>query len=604
MKKNTIRYFLTICLVAMSHFAFVQSILDPVECIAPFYHGVASGDPESDKVMIWTRITPTDFGSTLTGTYQVALDNQFQNIVSTGSYSTDSTMDFTVKVDITGLQPNTFYYYEFHYDGYYSQVGRTKTLPVGDIENMRLAIVSCANLESGYFNVYDAIAERNDIDAILMLGDYIYEYESGGFGPNPNVDRSWEPLEEIIGLNDYRLRYNSYKMDPSLRKLHQNYPWICIWDDHETANDSYTDGAQNHQTNEGSWYDRMSNGKKAYFEWIPIRPQIADSQKIFRTFDLGNLAKLIMLDTRLEGRNEQLNQTDPNLNNPDRTILGTEQMDWFKNELLTSPQQWKIIGNQVMVGEVKILGIPINTDSWDGYPADRQRLFDHLTTNNIDNMVVLTGDIHTSWAMNLENANTPVGVEFVTPSVTSPGSPINLSGLITIENTHIEWVELTQKGFVLVDIDTNRVQGDWYFVNTINDPDPSNYCVKSYYSPDGVNSLSVTGIPSVGHGIFNESLAEPCSRNASTNSADHAVMIGIYPNPSSSEIKVQTIDIDISKIEIINTSGERIEPRFASSKLINGVTITAIDIEELPSGNYYLVVNGGKQFTPIKFIKF
>ena len=173
-------YLYLLVISALLTSAFAQSSISAPECIAPFYHGVASGDPLSDRVIIWTRITPTDFGQTLSGSYHVATDNQFNNIVASGTYSTDSTKDFTVKIDVIGLNPNSFYYYEFEHNGAYSLVGRTKTLPLGAVDNMRLAVVSCASLESGYFNAYEAIANRNDVDAVLMLGDYIYEYESQG----------------------------------------------------------------------------------------------------------------------------------------------------------------------------------------------------------------------------------------------------------------------------------------------------------------------------------------------------------------------------------------------------------------------------------------
>ena len=586
-------------LFAISFFAnlYAQTSVSPVECIAPFYHGVASGDPLSDRVIIWTRITPQDFGQTLIGTYHMATDDQFQNIVASGTYTTDSTVDFTVKIDVMGLQPNTFYYYEFEHNGAYSLVGRTKTLPVGDIQNMRLACVSCANLESGYFNVYDAIANRNDVDAVLMLGDYIYEYESGGFGPNGNIDRIWDPAVEIVDLNEYRLRYNSYRMDYALRKLHQNFPWICIWDDHETANDAYKDGAENHQVNEGPWNVRKDNGKRAYFEWIPIRPKAPGNQQIYRTFELGNLAKIIMLDTRLEGREVQLNANDANFSDTSRTLLGNTQMTWLKNELSSTTQPWKILGNQVMVGAVNLLGSPVNTDSWDGYPAERQRLFNHLISQNIDNTVVVTGDIHTSWALNLQNGNTPVGVEFVSPSVTSPGSPINLSALITVQNPHIKYVELTKKGFVLVDIDTNRVQGDWYNISTLDQMDPTNSCVKSYITNNGSNSLTLANSPSIGHGPFLQSLADPCSRFAGINSPDLGIVVGVYPNPANQLIKIQSYDLPIESITVYGSNGEIIKTPYSINPWSNGMTITSIDISTLKAGNYFIRINNGNQKT-------
>ena len=595
-------YVYLLVISAMLTAAFGQNSLTAPECIAPFYHGVASGDPLSDRVIIWTRITPTDFGQTLTGTYQVATDDQFNNVVANGTFSTDSTIDFTVKIDVTGLNPNTFYYYEFEHNGSYSLVGRTKTLPLGAVDNMRLAVVSCASLESGYFNAYEAIANRNDVDAVLMLGDYIYEYESQGFSPNANVDRTWQPAEEITELNDYRLRYNSYRLDYALRKLHQNFPWICIWDDHETANDSYPGGADNHQANEGPWPQRMSAGKKAYFEWIPIRPKAPGNQEIFRTFELGDLAKIIMLDTRLEGRYQQVGTNDPVFNDTTRTILGPTQFQWFKNELSTTTQPWKIIGNQVMIGAVEIFGTPINTDSWDGYPAERQKLFDHLSTNNIDNMVVLTGDIHTSWAVDLKNGNNPVGVEMVTPSVTSPGSPINLSNLITLQNPNIKYVELTKRGFILVDITPQRVQGDWYNVSTINEINASSSCVKSYVSNLGNNSLTLTNTPANGHGAFPQALAGPCSRfYVGSEDAAKGIVLGLYPNPSADYLTIQGMNIIGGSLSITDLSGKSFDVAHETTTWPNGLEIIQLDIRTLPSGTYVLV--NGNLYGAVKFTK-
>jgi alkaline phosphatase D len=571
---------------------FAQNSLSALECIAPFYHGVASGDPLSDRVIIWTRITPVDFGSALTVSYQVATDNQFNNVIASGNFTTDSTKDFTVKIDVTGLNPNTFYYYEFEHNGAFSLVGRTKTLPIGAVDNMRLAVVSCASLESGYFNAYEAIANRNDVDAVLMLGDYIYEYESQGFSPNANVDRTWTPTVEITQLNDYRLRYNSYRLDYALRKLHQNFPWICIWDDHETANDSYPGGADNHQVNEGPWAQRMSAGKRAYFEWIPIRPKAQGNQEIFRTFELGDLAKIIMLDTRLEGRDQQVASNDPVINDTTRSILGPSQFNWFKNELSTTTQPWKIIGNQVMIGAVEIFGTPVNTDSWDGYPAERQKLFDHLSSNNIDNMVVLTGDIHTSWAVNLTNGNAQVGVEMVTPSVTSPGLPINLESLIILQNPNIKYVELTKRGFILVDITSQRIQGDWYNVLTIDQIDASVSCVKSYVSNLGNNSLVLANDPAIGHGAFNQDLLGPCSRFF-VNLGDQKLpkIIGVYPNPTVDYIKIQGVNLANNGLTLFSMDGKEFPLTQFIESWNNGLDIFEINLRDIPAGTYILKIS-------------
>ena len=320
-------------LLLIPKLSFCQVITSPLTCTAPFYHGVASGDPLSNKVIIWTRVTPIDFSQSISGTYKVAVDSLFNNVISSGVFDTDFTSDFTVKIDVSGLNPNTFYFYRFETNGKKNPIGRTKTLPIGNVDNMRFAVVSCANLESGYFNAYKAINERNDVDAIIMLGDYIYEYEEGYYDPNSNVPRNLEPSNEIISLADYRMRYSSYHLDRSLQRLHQNYPWICVWDDHEFANNAYKDGAQNHDSNEGNWYDRKESAKKAYFEWLPIRPSDSKLMHIYRKFDFGDLFSLMMVDTRIHGREEQLGVSNAQTNDTNRTLLGTDQFRVVKNRV-------------------------------------------------------------------------------------------------------------------------------------------------------------------------------------------------------------------------------------------------------------------------------
>jgi alkaline phosphatase D len=596
---------LTCCSVFMICLStFGQTSVSPLECIAPFYHGVASGDPLNDRVIIWTRVTPVDLTQTVSGTYKMATDRQFQNVIAQGTFSTDASSDFTVKVDVMGLMPNTFYFYEFECNGAYSAVGRTKTLPVGNIANIRLAAVSCANLEAGYFNAYKAVNERNDVDAVVMLGDYIYEYETGGYSPNSSIDRTWEPNEEIISLNDYRLRYSSYHMDQSLRELHQNYPWICIWDDHESANNSHFGGSDNHDITEGEWYVRKENSKQAFFEWLPIRPKPTDTLQIFRSFEFGNLFKLIMLDTRLEGRDVQLDATDPNLNDTSRTILGDNQFNWFKEQLSDSLTGWKIIGNQVMMGKITLFGTPINTDGWDGYPAERQRLYEHLSSNNIDNTVVITGDIHTSWALNLTQQNQAVGVEFVTPSVTSPGVPINVGGVLNFENPHLKYVELTKRGFVILDITPQKVQGDWYYVSTIDQISSSNSCQKSYFTISGMNELNLTNSPSIGHGPFNELLCEPCSRYTGLSAIASGAIIGVYPNPTAEKLLVQIHSPSSTnqKINVLTSTGELAISHVGSVSPVQGLSIIELDVSHLAKGSYILQLPDNKD-SHLKFLK-
>lgn len=582
-----------------------QTSVSPLDCVDHFYHGVASGDPLSDRVIIWTRITPDDFTTPVLVSYKMALDTAMTNVVTQGSMITDNSRDYTVKFDVDSLSPDTYYYYEFSGLGSQSVRGRTKTTPIGSVDSLRFAVVSCANLEAGYFNVYDVISQRNDVDAVLMLGDYIYEYEEGGYGQDPNLDRVFDPAHETITQDDYRMRYSVYHMDKSLQKLHQNYPWICVWDDHESANNSYTDGAENHNSGEGLWSDRKLDAQKAYFEWLPIRPKAQNNYEIYRKFEYGNLLDLFMVDTRLHGRDEQgVNESDPN-----RTMLGTDQYQWLTNELSTSSAQWKVLGNQVIFAPITVFGIPINGDAWDGYPAERDNVIQHINTNNVENFTVITGDVHTSWAFNLEDNGNNLGVEFVTPSVTSPGAPINVGGLLTIENPHIKFVELTQHGFFILDMNQQRIQADWFFIDQIDQVNTNYSWVKSLYSNSGDMQLNETTSASLPSSKYDVDLAPECPRitqdiNAIAEFQD-VELIGLYPNPAGNKINVHfatVSDID-HVITVCNLNGRVLIQQKAEVNPMNS-TITILDLSELSSGTYMLKVGNMQSVTTSKFIKY
>lgn len=599
----------SLLLITGSAITWSQTSISPLECSPVFLHGVASGDPLEDAVIIWTRVTPDDFNLPVPVSYKVATDTAMTNIVAQGSSLTNASKDFTVKVDVTGLQPDTYYFYEFFANGAYSPRGRTKTAPTGDIDSLRFAVVSCANLEAGFFNTYEVIMQRNDVEAVLMLGDYIYEYENGGYSPNSNVDRIFDPTHETIALADYRLRYSVYHMDHSLQRLHQNFSWICVWDDHESANDSFKDGAENHNPGEGDWEDRKEMAQQAYFEWMPIRPKAPGNYDIYRTFSYGDLLDLVMVDTRLHGREEQVGSTDAQYNDPNRTMLGHDQFDWLKDELTTSTARWKVLGNQVIVAPVTVFGIPINTDSWDGYPAERAALFDHIEANDIENFVVITGDVHTSWAFNLEGVSNNVGVEFVTPSVTSPGSPINVGGALTIENTHLKYVELTKKGFIILDLNKNRAQADWFYLQTIDNPSAQYNWAKSYYTNHGASTLVETQTVSMPGSKYTVDPAPVCPRIVETQpnvgvEEQLVQAVGLYPNPAqdklnflfatsvSGNIFVDIIDVTgkvLSTIEVFDTGAQ--------------VKLAVADVSFLSPGTYFVRVNTGEQPLMVRFIK-
>jgi alkaline phosphatase D len=490
-----------------------------------FLHGVASGDPLHDRVILWTRVTPPRPTDILVGRWTIAKDPAMRRTVGRGWFATDIRRDFTVKVDARNLEPGCSYYYRFECDGARSCVGRTRTLPRDGVKALRLAFVSCSNYPYGYFNAYRRIAERADLDFVLHLGDYLYEYELGNY-VNPLLVgvRDVQPTTELLTLTDYRLRHAQYKTDPDLQEAHRQHPFICVWDDHEIANDAYKDGAENHDpATEGQWTARKRQAVRAYNEWIPIRDVTVLDDRIFRSFRVGDLADLIMLDTRLYGRDPQaafkggvpeLPVNEPPIADPHRSLLGFDQEAWLYQRLSASKTRgaiWRILGQQVMMAQLSTNGgaNTINPDQWDGYGPSRQRLYDHLTGNGIDNVVVTTGDIHSSWCNDLSsnpwdiptsyNPSTGqgiVGVEFVSPAVSSPPppplpgtTPAQTAGLIQSISPHIKYVDLEKRGYVLLDIDRERVQGEVYHVGTVDALDSSEGLAAAFVNFAGDNGL-------------------------------------------------------------------------------------------------------------------
>ncbi|WP_137722967.1 alkaline phosphatase D family protein [Prescottella subtropica] len=500
---------------------------------AVFGHGIASGDPLPDGVIIWTRVTPSadaapgsGVGPTVPTTWQVAADDGFTTIVCSGTVPTGPDRDHTVKVDVTGLRPGTGYFYRFTALGQTSPTGRTRTAPAvdADVPRLRFGVVSCSNWEAGWFASYRHLADRDDLDAVLHLGDYIYEYGRGEYGARTGSVRLHDPAHEIVSLADYRIRHAQYKTDPDLTALHAKVPFIATWDDHESADNAYDGGAENHDpATEGEWGARKAASTQAYFEWMPVRVNgTGTDAALYRRFRFGNLAELSMLDLRTY-RDEQASAGAGwrTVDAPDRTITGRAQMDWLTGGIVTSPARWKLVGNPVMITPcvfppldtrttaaitemigVPDAGIPYNTDQWDGYTADRRRLFDAITGNAVRNTVFLTGDIHTSWACDLpvDAANYPVagtvGTEFVVPSVTSP----NIDDMLNVPprtatvaaeeafktiNRHVRYVELDSHGYGVFEVDKQGAQMDWFYVDDPTDPRGTARHGMSYRVADG-----------------------------------------------------------------------------------------------------------------------
>ncbi|GAA3062855.1 alkaline phosphatase D family protein [Actinokineospora globicatena] len=502
-----------------------------------FAHGVASGDPLPDGVLLWTRVTPTPestpgsgAGPTVEVRWEVATDAGFTAVVSSGATTTGPDRDHTVKVAAAGLAPATAYYFRFTLDGVRSSTGRTRTAPAtnADVSKLRLGLVSCSNWQAGYFAAYRHLAARTDLDGVLHVGDYLYEYQAGGYGARGVTIRPHVPANEMLTLSDYRRRHAQYKTDPDLQALHAAQPWFITWDDHEYANDTWSGGAENHQPGEGDWTARKAAAQQAYFEWMPVRQGAGG--EIYRRFRWGRLAELSLLDLR-SYRSKQTTPSSGDPGDPNRTITGDPQMAWLKSGLSGTDAKWKLVGNSVMITPISLgnvesrfleslgslLGLPIgsvaaNADAWDGYTADRQELLGHLRDNRVKNTVFLTGDIHSSWGAEVPidrssywyNGNS-VATEFVTTSVTSDNiddllkvAPRTLSvaaeSALHIGNLHVRYVELDSHGYSVVDVNPQRVQMDWYYLADRLSPTSTARHAKSLATADGTQKVkSVSG---------------------------------------------------------------------------------------------------------------
>ncbi|ENP7380302.1 alkaline phosphatase D family protein [Vibrio parahaemolyticus] len=501
-----------------------------------FEHGVASGDPTQTQVIIWTRVTTA--ASYVDVSWQVASDMEFSNVVQSGVFTTDTGRDFTVKVDVQNLNANSQYYYRFMVGEMMSEVGQTQTLPEDGVEKASMAVVSCANYPAGYFHVYREILnqhEQSPFDVVLHLGDYIYEYGAGGYASEDAAALGREPSKgtECITLDDYRKRYAQYRQDADLQALHAKLPMIAVWDDHELANDTWKNGAENHQDDEGSFIDRRAAAAAAWTEWLPVRENTFSNMLIYRQFSFGNLVNLMMLDTRLVGRDKPLDYfslSAPTMEaigglvaqsrSADRELLGTEQLAWLMNEFNTHDAKWNVLGQQVLMSRMELpssvmtamfqlftsteekkteallavntaitgyladpsadpISLPYNLDAWDGYYVEREKVY-QLAKASSGNFVCLAGDTHNAWASELKDvSNNPIGVEFATSSVSSPGleeylalDPVAIAQMeYTLPHlvSELKWADIKQRGFMRVTFTADAAQSTWYLVSTIKD---------------------------------------------------------------------------------------------------------------------------------------
>ncbi|MDR6626867.1 alkaline phosphatase D family protein [Caulobacter segnis] len=482
-----------------------------------FTHSVASGEPAADSMLLWTRYVPAADTNVVRLEVEVALDPGFTKVASGGVARTGSYRDWTVKVTVDGLKPGTVYWYRFVApDGTKSPVGRTKTLPLGPVNRFGLAVFSCSNLPYGWFNAYAHAAARADLDLWLHTGDYLYEYGSASIKEADLVaGRLPEPSTEILAIADYRLRYASYRADPDLRRLHQMAPMVALWDDHESSNDSWEGGAQNHQPDkEGDWNIRWAAAMQVYREWMPV------SDEPWKAYPIGTLATLYRTESRLLARTKPADigaafkAADPDAalkafrdgvwKDPSATMMGSTQESWLAHQMKANPG-WQLVGMGTILGrtvmpkdaidwlrptvsEKKIAGyrnniraaaqgLPMWMDRWDGYPAARSRLLNSAQAADAD-LVMLSGDSHNAWAYALSEGGRPAGVEFAGHAVTSSGAegdfgadPKLVAQGFMAANPELKWADTSQRGYMAIEITHKRVTCEWLFLKTIKDRD-------------------------------------------------------------------------------------------------------------------------------------
>lgn len=513
--------------------------LDPApnpELNLPFAHGVASGDPTDSAVVIWTRVTPTPDALPGSGVgpacivgWEVARDAEFSQPVADGESETTPAIDHTVHVDVSGLEPNTTYFYRFRilggdFDGTLSPVGKTWTAPAPDAPTPQLNAVvsSCANWESGFFTAYRDIARRahaGEIDIVIFLGDYIYEYGRGEFVGKRGAVRNHEPAHEILSLTDYRIRYGTYHTDPDLQAARAACPWVVTWDDHEIANNAWRDGAENHtEGEEGAWVDRRAAAMQAYFEWIPMRAtNPSENGHIYRSLRFGDLVDLTMMDLRTY-RDEEQSFKQWVAGDLNETMMGSEQFAWLSEQAHSSTARWLVLGNSVMLSPMKLFGLrndprlreiadflagraaaglPLNGDQWDGYDRERDRLLELLS--GIDpNVLFVTGDIHSEWAHSVLWQDQEIGAELVCSSITAPNVDEQLhlpvdnalsvlaEGVLRHENPNIRHVDLDAHGYALAEIHPDHVDMSWMRIADLNSPDsPVDEALRMTFTPGG-----------------------------------------------------------------------------------------------------------------------
>ncbi len=439
-----------------------------------FAYGVASGDPLSDRVILWTHVA--DRGSAeVSVLWQASLDSNFDSVVSEGTVLALASTGFTIKVDARLPMPQTSYYYRFYAQGVWSTIGRTRTAPESS-DQLRFAVVSCSSIWSGYFNAYERLSKRDDIDLIIHCGDYVYDV------PDPDEQRNM-PFRVVntqspSSLEAHRQRYRYYRSNEFLRAAHQQHPFAIIWDNHDIITPA-----------------PRSEAIQAFFEWQPVRNPSEQPDRLYRTLDYGSLVNVILLDTRHIGRGQTIGDTS------DLTLLGDEQFEWLKGELRSSKAKWNVVVNQVLLSPFIALGKPLTTDAWQNFPADAFRFKNFLRDEGIHNTIVVSGDAHLSYACNLEAEGTPVGIEFLPTSVTRGNLDEVIAkflsklikglveGAVRMFNPNIRYFETEAHGYGLLDLQSYQTTCEFWYVDH-EERSQDEKCGRAIKTYDGANRIT------------------------------------------------------------------------------------------------------------------
>jgi alkaline phosphatase D len=469
----------------------------------PFRHGVASGDPRPDGVVLWTRVTVPAHAPVPVEWWVADPDDPGPPLAS-GEAEACGEHDHTLHVEVDGLEPGRSYAYGFRTAGHDSDAGRTRTAPAGPTDALRLGLVSCGSYVAGWFTAYGHLAAR-DVDVVVHVGDYIYDHDRSR---TPHV-RIHEPIGQCLTLADYRTRYAQYRSDPNLRRLHRRFPMVAVWDDHEIAGSAWREGAIGHRRRDGSWAERRAAAIRAYREWLPVRPLAAgeDPLRIYRHLPFGDLVDLVMIDTRLIGRDRPRGRGAwpvASVGRRDRSLLGEPQRTWLRDVLGRSTARWKLVGNQVMLAPLRAVPVRsrfwgVNAGQWDGYPGEREDLLRFLADEDVGGVVVLTGDVHSSWASELAvDGDRPVAVEAGTPSITAeafadkvvpglPGAVGAVERLVRAGNPHHRWFDLRAHGYVVLDVTPERLRADWWHVESVTSRGADERLAASFEVAGGTN---------------------------------------------------------------------------------------------------------------------